>query len=212
MGTSQDETSLVDLVKEYLREKYQKPGNVYLGVVSRIDSFVSGVIVFAKTSKAASRLTEQFKSSEVRKKYYAVLESVPRDASGNVRRQGTLQTYLRKNDRLRRVESFDKQVNGSKQAILDFKLVKQNGQFALVDIDLRTGRKHQIRSQFSELGCPVFGDRKYDGKQEFGLQIALHAYSLEVLHPTKKERLHWDCPLPKTWQQNKTFSDLLVGI
>lgn len=222
MGTDQQQESLFDLIKNYIKTKYNKPGNVYLGVISRIDMFVSGVIAFAKTSKAASRLSEQFRKSEVKKKYYAVLEGIPQSKliqeaeitmshivdSDYVE----LNSWFRKNDRLRKVECFASEVPGAKAGKLQFKLLSSSGSLALVMINLITGRKHQIRSQFSELGCPVFGDRKYGGTQNFPKQIALHAASVEFSHPTLKTNLAFSAHLPESWQKNRKISELLGRI
>ena len=210
MGAEKGHLSLLDLAREYIREKYRKPGNVYLGVVSRIDSFVSGVIVLARTSKAASRLTEQFKAGSVKKNYYAILEG--RLSKKFPQRSGRLESWLRKNDRLRRVESFPREVSGSKRAELAFRIVDENDSHSLVDIDLLTGRKHQIRTQFSDLGFPVFGDRKYDAREHLKSRIALHAYRLVLQHPTLRENRAFMAPIPDAWHQQGNFPTLLKKI
>lgn len=212
MGTEVDEPSLLQLTKEFIKEKAQKPGNVFLGVVSRIDAFVSGVLLFAKTSKAASRLSEQFRNSSVKKIYYAVLEGRPPVEGSNSGQRGTLVSWLRKNDRLRRVESFSQPVQGAKPAELDFEIIQTIGHLSLVKIDLKTGRKHQIRAQFSDLGCPVYGDRKYDAQETMGTQIALHSWQLTVLHPTLKKPFEFSATFPQSWRQNRKISNLISGI
>ncbi len=205
MGTTESEESLYRLTKEFLKKKYEKPGNVYLGVVSRIDSFVSGVLVFAKTSKAASRLSEQFRNGKVKKSYVAIVEGKMESPSGH------LKSWMRKNDRLRRVESFPQEVNGSKFAELRFQVRSSNLEFSLLEIELITGRKHQIRSQLSDLGSPVFGDRKYDGIENFGNGIALHAHKLKISHPTKKTLMEFVDPIPDRWKQSRKIALLLPG-
>ena len=212
MGAEPGETSLADQAKKYLKQKYNKPGNVFLGVVSRLDAFVSGVIVFARTSKAASRLSEQFRESSVTKKYLAIVAGQPGSVSHNSSTPLRLQSWLRKNERLHRMESFENQVTGGKQAILEYRVVAQNRKFSLVSIDLKTGRKHQIRVQFSDMGCPIFGDRKYDSDQQMGRQIALHACELTISHPTQKKTLNFQANIPQSWYGYRQFSDLLDGI
>lgn len=205
MGTNDSEESLFTLTKDFLKRKYDKPGNVYLGVVSRIDSFVSGVLVFAKTSKAASRLSEQFRIGTVEKSYVAIVEGKMDLGFGH------LKSWLRKNDRLRRVESFPSEVNGSKFSELKFQARESAGNFSLLEIELITGRKHQIRSQLSDLGFPVFGDRKYDGVENFGNGIALHAQKLKISHPTKKESMEFVDPIPERWHHSRKIAPLLRG-
>ena len=212
MGASPGENSLHSIASQYLKVKFQKPGNVYLGVVSRIDAFVTGVIVFARTSKAAARLNEQFRSSQVKKTYLAIVRGKPCDDEASDKRWIRLESYLRKNDKLRRVESFDKEVSGSKVACLEYRVIKSNRDYSLLEIDLKTGRKHQIRAQFSELNCPIYADRKYDATENMGNQIALHAYSLSITHPTLKENMTFTAPVPQRWHQIQKISDLLVGI
>lgn len=211
MGAEPGVTSLAEQAREYLKVKYRKPGNVYLGVVSRIDAFVSGVVVLARTSKAASRLSEQFRKSSVRKNYYAIVSGDPSRSSQRSEKPGSyrLESYLRKNDRLKRVESFRNPVAGAKQAILEFEVMDSQQGYSLLDIDLQTGRKHQIRAQFAELGCPIYGDRKYDSPENMGRQIALHAYQLQIRHPTRQENMIFASPIPEIWHKYPGISRLL---
>lgn len=215
MGALPGEPSLFEQARQYLKVKYQKPGNVYLGVVSRLDAFVSGVLVFARTSKAASRLSEQFRTGKVEKKYLAIVQGNPASSESGVKEDGNnlyrLESYLRKNDKLRRVESFSNPVSGAKPACLEFRILRTNGAFSLVDINLLTGRKHQIRAQFSDAGFPIFGDQKYDSPFRTQKQIALHARSLSFIHPTQKKEMTFEAAIPKQWHDFGRFSDLLEG-
>lgn len=195
MGVAADRPSLVAQAKEYLKQKYQKPGNVYLGVVSRLDAPVTGVMVLARTSKAASRLTEQFRARTVDKTYWAMVEGrVQPDA-------GELVDWVRKDERHRRMHLASKGDRGAQQAQLSFRVLRRWPQYSLLEIELRTGRKHQIRLQFSGCGHPVIGDRKYNAKQTMKSGIALHARRLEFDHPTQNKRLKFTAPPPETWRR-----------
>lgn len=203
MGVSPEEPSLVVDCKDYLKKKYAKPGNVYLGVVSRIDSWVTGVIVFARTSKAAKRLNQQFRERTVEKSYLAIVaESLPETS-------GELEDWVIKDDQRRRMIVTRPETPGAKLAKLSYQRLAQietgkrsGGNPAiqsLLSIQLLTGRKHQIRVQLSNLGCPIVGDRKYDSGAKFANGIALHAQSLAFDHPTNKTRLTFQCDPPKYW-------------
>ena len=187
---------MLTLIKEYIKEKYQKPGNVYLGLVHRLDRPVGGVMVFAKTSKAASRLSEQVRNKILKKHYLAVVDGKFEN------RRGSLKDYLYKDERnnLSKVVNADKK--NSKLAILDYEIITYNEvkNLSLVKIDLHTGRHHQIRVQLSHAGHSIFGDQKY-GSRGQGKQIALWAYELEIEHPITKEKLTLkDLPEPiGTW-------------
>ena len=176
---------LLTIIKEYIKEKYNKPGNVYLGLVHRLDRPVGGVMVFAKTSKAASRLSEQVRTHKITKKYYAVV-------TGKLPKEGILKDKLLKNPKSNMVK-VDK--NG-KDAELSYKVINAKDNLNLVDINLKTGRSHQIRVQFSTRGNPLYGDQKYNNNSIVGEQIALFAYSLSLYHPTTKELLTFNLPLP----------------
>lgn len=196
MGAEKGEPSLLGDCKAYLKEKYSKPGNVFLGVVSRLDSFVTGAIVFARTSKAAARLTKQFQDGSVTKKYWAIV------ASEQVRQHGVLEDWLIKNDRRRRMETTSEKREGAKLAKLRYRKLDSlpaSGQH-LIEVELLTGRKHQIRVQLSEQGMPIIGDRKYDSKISFSNGIALHAKELSFDHPTSKSRITIHCEPPKYWK------------
>ena len=200
MGVGKDESSLLRDAKEYIRVKYEKPGNVYLGVVSRLDAFVSGVIVFARTSKAASRLSQQFRDGLVQKKYLAI---VPDDLP---KPDGVLEHYVYKNEARHRMFAKDSNaVPNSKFARLHYKTLGRAHNRCLLEIDLETGRKHQIRVQFSYIGCPIIGDRKYGSSQPFKKGIALHCRSLHFEHPTLKTPIQVET-MPPTWWNLTLFS------
>ena len=187
---------MLTLVKHYIKEKYNKPGNVYLGLVHRLDRPVGGVMVFAKTSKAASRLSEQVRTKSLKKIYLAVVDGKVEKA------KGTLEDYLYKDER----NNISKVVNSNKKnaklAKLDYEVLKYNEvkDLSLLKVNLHTGRHHQIRVQLSNFGHSIFGDQKY-GTRGKGKQIALWAYSLTIIHPTTKEEMTFeDLPEPVgTW-------------
>lgn len=197
--SQEDKTGDVDmlsLVKQYIKEKYQKPGNVYLGLVHRLDRPVGGVMVFAKTSKAASRLSDQVREKVFKKKYLAVV-----DGKVNPKR-GTLEDYLYKNERNNMSKVVNKEKKNAKFAKLDYEVLKYNEvkNLTLLKINLHTGRHHQIRVQLSNFGHSIFGDQKY-GTRGQGRQIALWAYELTIKHPITKEEMTFKC-LPEpigTW-------------
>lgn len=185
---SSADKDMLTIIKEYLKDKYNKPGNVYLGLVHRLDRPVGGIMVFAKTSKAASRLSEQVRTHKINKKYYAIVE-------GSLPLQGTLKDKLLKDPKTNMVY-----VNkNGKEAILNYQVVKQKETFNLIDIDLITGRSHQIRVQFASRNNPLYGDQRYNKKAKVGEQIALFAYSLSFYHPTTKELLTFKLDLPNRY-------------
>lgn len=170
---------LLSILKEDIKKRYQKPGNVYLGLVHRLDRPVGGIMVFAKTSKAASRLSEQVRNHQIQKKYYAIVE-------GNLdKKQGSLRDYLKKNEKLNKV-FIDR---SGKESILNYLVVDSKENYSLVDIDLKTGRSHQIRVQFSSRNHPLYGDQKYNKNSKIGEQIALYAYELSFYHPITKDKM-----------------------
>lgn len=189
---STKDIDLLTLLKAYLKEKYHKPGNVYLGLVHRLDRPVGGVMVFAKTSKAASRLSEQVRTHKMEKEYHAVV-------CGKVKEQELLQDKLLK-DKKHNIVKVDPK---GKDSILEYKLVRylENQNLSLVRINLKTGRSHQIRVQFSSRKHPLYGDQKYNKNAKVGEQIALFASSLSFYHPTTKKYLtfHLDLPTRKPW-------------
>lgn len=192
----EDESGDIDLLtilKKYLKEKYDKPGNVYLGLVHRLDRPVGGVMVFAKTSKAASRLSEQIRDNKFEKVYYAVLENRVKDSD-------TLEDYLIKDSKKNMTYVTDKK-NG-KYACLDYRLVDYANKLSLVEIHLHTGRSHQIRVQFSSRGFPLVGDVKYNRNANNGINVALFAKSLAFRHPITKKRIIFELELPKRYPFN----------
>lgn len=195
MGVTASQPSLLTEAKQYLKRKYNKPGNVYLGIVSRLDAPVTGVVLLARTSKAAARLTEQFRNRLVEKTYWALVSGVPQP------RRDTLCDWLRKDERQRRMQIVPPESAGSQQAVLTFRVVDELKFGSLVEIELETGRKHQIRVQLSGLGHPILGDRKYGSREPFPQGIALHARRLRLTHPVRNIPLDLLAPLPKYWRR-----------
>ena len=194
--TQEDKTGdkdMLTIVKEYIKVKYNKPGNVYLGLVHRLDRMVGGVMVFAKTSRAASRISEYIRQKNVKKRYLAVVNGTLPVSDQKVE----LRNYLVKNERLNMSRVVDSTTKGSKESILEYKVLKNftyNGKdYSLVDIDLHTGRHHQIRLQFANIGHPLYGDIKYGQKvNKVGQNLALFSYYLSFFHPTKDEYLEFE--------------------
>ena len=197
MGLPCGQETLFTQTKAYLKEKYAKPGEVYLGVVSRLDMPVSGIVLFARTSKAAARLNDQFREHTVEKIYAALVEGVitPPEAE--------CIDHLCEDKRYRRVFRTDS--GEGKEARLRYRRLRQVNQCSLIEIHLETGRKHQIRLQLSVRGFPIWGDAKYGAKTTFPGGIALHAWKLTFSHPTTKERIELTAPLPTTFQTVGTF-------
>ena len=187
---SKDE-DLLNIIKKYLKEKYDKKGNAYLGLVHRLDRPVSGIMVFAKTSKSASRLSEQVRNKTLKKTYYAVCEGKTKD-------KDTLVDKLLKDNETNIVRVSK---NG-KEAILDYELVAYKNNLSLVKINLKTGRSHQIRVQFSSRDLPLYGDNKYNRRAKAGEQIALFAKKIEFIHPTTKEKMSFEIDLPNRYPFN----------
>ena len=190
-GDKTGDTPLSETVKQYLKEKYSKPGNVFIGVAHRLDRPVSGLVVFAKTSKALSRLNEMFKNSEVKKTYWAVVKNLPREE------EGELVNYLVRNEKQNKSYAYDKEVPGSKKAILHYRLIGRSQNYYLLEIDLKTGRHHQIRAQLSKIGCPIRGDLKYGARRsnpDGG--ISLHSRCVEFTHPVSHETIRVTAPVP----------------
>ncbi len=193
MGTPEGTPTLLTLAKDYVKQKFQKPGNVYLGVVSRLDAPVTGVVLFARTSKAAARLSDQFRTQAVQKTYWALVEAAGGPSSGSYTDR------LIHDERHRRVHVVDGGRSDGKEARLTFRQIAQEARFTLLEIELETGRKHQIRVQLSHHGQPIIGDRKYDSAIKFAAGIALHARRLVVAHPVRGDAMEFLAPLPKYW-------------
>jgi len=191
-GDKTGDTPLSEVVKEYIRVKYDKPGNVYLGVVHRLDRPTSGIVLFAKTSKALPRLNKLFKDKEAKKTYWAVVKNATPQA------EGTLVHFLKRNPKQNKSIAHIKEVPESKKAILEYRILKKLDNYYLLEIDLQTGRHHQIRSQLSSIGCPIKGDLKYGfDRSNKDASIHLHARKLSFIHPVKKELIEIIAPPPR---------------
>ena len=190
-GDKTGDKPLSEIVKQYIKEKYNKPGNVYLGVAHRLDRPTSGIVVFAKSSKALPRLNKLFAEKEAKKTYWAVVKNTP------PKTQDTLTHWLKRNTKQNKSYANNKEVPDSKKAVLDYEIIKKLDNYFLLEIDLKTGRHHQIRSQLTAIGCPIKGDLKYgfDRSNKDG-SIHLHARKLMFIHPVKKEKLELIAPPP----------------
>ncbi len=197
MGLEAGQSSMVKLAAQYLKEKYNKPGNVFVGVVSRLDQRVSGVLVFARTSKAASRLSQQIRDRQVSKRYLAWVEGRLQVAPEQDWIE--VQHWLNKNETRQRMEVVTRDSREAKHARLRMRLLAVWKNTSLVEIDLITGRKHQIRVQLAEVGHPVLGDKKYGASRPFSKGIALHCFRICLLHPTRKEPMKFEVSPVKHW-------------
>ena len=190
-GDKTGDTPLSETVKQYLKEKYAKPGNVFIGVTHRLDRPVSGLVIFAKTSKALPRLNEMFKNSEVKKTYWAIVKDAPKEA------EGELVHYLVRNEKQNKSYAYEKEVPNSKKAILHYRLIGRSQNYFLLEVDLKTGRHHQIRCQLAKMGCPIKGDLKYGSpRSNPDGSICLHARHVQFIHPVSKELIELDAPVP----------------
>ena len=183
---------MLSILKAYIKEKYQKPGEVYLGLVHRLDRPVSGVMVFARTSKAASRLSEQIRSRKVEKLYRCVVNGV-------LEGEGRLENYISKDESTNTVTVSDTEKPGYKASYLDYKALDSKDGLTLVEVKLGTGRSHQIRAQMAHSGFPLIGDQKYGKKDERTKDIALEAYKLSFEHPVKREFITFEAPVPASF-------------
>ncbi len=190
-GDKTGDASLLELLKDFIKKRDQKPGNVFLGLVHRIDRPTSGLVIYAKTSKALTRLTQMVKQREIKKTYWAV--TTPADIPAQQR----LVNYLLKNEKTNKSTVFTKPTPNAKEAILNYQLLKKLDNFQLLEVDLETGRHHQIRAQLSKLGAPIKGDLKYGApRSNPDGGIHLHARQLELIHPVTKEELTVTAPVP----------------
>ena len=210
-GDKTGDAPLSDIIKAYLKEKYNKPGNVFLGVVHRLDRPVSGAVLFAKTSKALPRLNKLFAEHEkVKKTYWAIVskedllsEKIPVNSqlspvNSQLAEWHTLTHWLTRNEKTNTAKAYDKEVPNSKKAVLDFRVVGTSDRYALLEIQLHTGRHHQIRCQLAKIGCPIKGDLKYGApRSNPDGSICLHARKLELEHPVTHELLTITAPVPK---------------
>ena len=183
-GDKTGDEPLPERIKSFLKEKYQKPGNVFCGVVHRLDRPTSGVVVFAKTSKALERLNAQFREKETNKTYWAIVENKPKELKGSLR------DYLKKNESQNKSYVVNESTPGAKLALLHYQLLASSDRYHLLEVTIETGRHHQIRAQLSNIGCIIKGDLKYGAKRaNKDASIGLHARSLRFLHPTTKEEI-----------------------
>ena len=199
-GDKTGDTPLAETVKAYIKEKYTKPGAVFLGVVHRLDRPVSGLVVFARTSKALSRLNDMFRKGEVHKTYWALVQNQP------ALPEGTLEHWLTRNEKQNKSYAYPREVPGSKKAILKYRLIGQSERYYLLEINLLTGRHHQIRCQLSAMGCPIKGDLKYGSKRSNADgSISLLSHRIDFIHPVSKEHIVVESPLPvdNIWQNIK---------
>jgi 23S rRNA pseudouridine1911/1915/1917 synthase len=196
-GDKTGDTPLSDIVKDYIKEKYQKPGNVFLGVVHRLDRPVSGLVVFARTSKALSRLNEMFRTGEVHKTYWAITKNMP------AIEEGRLEHWLVRNEKQNKSYAYTKEKPGAKKAVLEYKMIGRTDNYSLLEVRLLTGRHHQIRCQLAAMGCPIKGDLKYGAQRSNpDGSISLLSHRVEFVHPVSKERIDVTSPVPadNLWQ------------
>ena len=197
-GDKTGDRTLADDVKAYIKEKYAKPGNVFLGVPHRLDRPVWGLVVFAKTSKSLSRLNDMFRNGEVHKTYWAICQNTPEQP------EATLTHWLTRNEKQNKSYAYDKEVPSSKKAVLHYKVIGHSERYTLVEIELMTGRHHQIRCQLAKIGCPIKGDLKYGAKRSNpDGSISLLARMVEFVHPVSKEKIHAESDVPddKLWRE-----------
>lgn len=197
-GDKTGDRTLADDVKQYIKEKYAKPGNVFLGVVHRLDRPVWGLVVFAKTSKALSRLNDMFRTGDVHKTYWAITQNCPAEP------EATLTDWIRRNEKQNKSYAYDREVPNSKKAMLHYKVIGRSDNYTLVEVNLMTGRHHQIRCQLANIGCPIKGDLKYGARRSNpDGSISLLARRIEFVHPVSKEHITVEAPLPddKLWHE-----------
>ena len=191
-GDKTGDIPLSDTVKAYLKEKYQKPGNVFVGVTHRLDRPVSGLVVFAKTSKALSRLNDMFRVGDVHKVYWAIVKNEPKQL------EGELVHWLVRNEKQNKSYAYDREVKDAKKAILKYRMIGKSDNYTLLEVELMTGRHHQIRCQLAKMGCPIKGDLKYGSpRSNPDGSICLHARRISFVHPVSKEQIELEAPLPE---------------
>lgn len=196
-GDKTGDTPLSDIVKQYIKEKYNKPGNVFLGVVHRLDRPVSGLVVFAKTSKALSRLNEMFRTGDVHKTYWAIVKK------NDIAPEATLTDWLTRNEQQNKSYAHNREVPGAKKAVLSYKVRSMSDNYMLLEVRLMTGRHHQIRCQLAHMGCPIKGDLKYGSpRSNPDGSISLMSRRVEFVHPVSKETIAVEAPVPddRLWQ------------
>ena len=196
-GDKTGDRPLSDIVKDYIKEKYAKPGAVFLGVVHRLDRPVSGLVVFARTSKALSRLNKMFVEGKVHKTYWAIVKNAPRI------NEGTLEHWLVRNEKQNKSYAYDTEKPNAKKAILKYRVISHSDNYSLLEVNLMTGRHHQIRCQLAAMGCPIKGDLKYGApRSNPDGSISLMSHRVEFVHPVSKETIIVEAPLPDDalWQ------------
>ncbi len=196
-GDKTGDASLCDKMKAFLKEKYAKPGNVFVGLPHRLDRPVSGIVIFAKTSKALERLNEMFRAGSVKKIYWAITKERPAQPDAE------LECWILRNEKMNKSFAYKKEVKGAKKALLHYTLIGTSQNYNLIEVELKTGRHHQIRCQLASIGCPIKGDLKYGAKRSNpDGSISLHARYVEFTHPVSKEFIRITAPLPadKLWQ------------
>ncbi|MBN1251175.1 MAG: RluA family pseudouridine synthase [Bacteroidales bacterium] len=201
-GDKTGDITLLDIVKSYIKEKYNKPGEVFLGLVHRLDRPTSGIVVFARTSKALTRLNQMFKDKEVKKIYYAVVDKLP------PKNEDTLTHFLLKNEKQNKSYASDNEKNGSKKSSLTYKLISNSDKYYLLEIELHTGRHHQIRAQLATINCRIKGDLKYGfprSNKDGG--IHLHAGKIEFIHPVSKKLIKLEANPPDDVLWNEFFKN-----
>ena len=197
-GDKTGDKTLIDTVKQYIKEKYSKPGDVFLGLTHRLDRPTSGVVIFAKTSKALSRLNAMFRDGEIHKTYWAITANCPKET------EGTLENFIKKNEKLNKSFIAPKETKEAKKAILKYRIISKSDRYYLWEINLLTGRHHQIRCQLAAINCPIKGDLKYGyprSNPDGGL--SLHARKVEFIHPVSKKEISVIAPVPegdKLWE------------
>ena len=201
-GDKTGDRPLSDIVKDYIKEKYQKPGAVFLGVVHRLDRPVSGLVVFARTSKALTRLNKMFAEGEVHKTYWALVKNAPQKT------EATLTHWLVRNEKQNKSYAYATEKPNAKKAILKYRLIGKSDNYSLLEVQLMTGRHHQIRCQLAAMGCPIKGDLKYGApRSNPDGSISLQSHRVEFIHPVSKERITVEAPLPDDplWQAFAIF-------
>ncbi|MFA6581585.1 MAG: RluA family pseudouridine synthase [Paludibacter sp.] len=206
-GDKTGDQPLSETIKAYLKEKYNKPGEVFLGVTHRLDRPVSGVVLFAKTSKALTRLNEMFKTQEIKKTYWALVKEKPEQP------EGRLEHYLTRNEKQNKSTAYDKERSDAKKAVLSYRLIAHSDTYYLLEVHLETGRHHQIRCQLAKMGCPIKGDLKYGfPRSNPNGGISLHARSVEFIHPVSKEHIYLTAPVPEDDKLWKTFQAMVNSL
>ena len=201
-GDKTGDKTLCDSVKEYIKEKYAKPGNVFLGIAHRLDRPVSGIVIFAKTSKALSRLNNMFRDAEVHKLYWAITQNMPQ------KEEDMLTHWIVRNEKQNKSYAYDREKPGSKKAMLHYKVISSTDNYTLLAVNLMTGRHHQIRCQLSAIGCPIKGDLKYGSRRSNNDgSISLHARKVEFVHPVSKQPMCIEAPVPddRLWREISDF-------